>query len=158
MGQLIKEKNMSQIPETSLGNNEFGRLNARRIVAALGGQMKGPKSNECEVQGRRIVIKCARLGSRCSVEVTPKTLARIDAVLGAFLQEGGVFHLYELTADQYRQAISPTRLQKESDKGLKVSQTVFRKKGKRLPDLKVEVPAAAVQAPAATPPPNNPTP
>lgn len=87
---------------------EYGLQAARKIAQKLDGIKIGKeRSNEYEVDGRKIVIKCARLNTK-SVGVPYQLLDRVDAILGSFENENSSYDLYEMTPDIYRKSMKPT--------------------------------------------------
>jgi hypothetical protein len=99
---------MPQDRETGAAGNAFGRETAPRIAQALGASRISKSSNEFELKGRRLAIKCARVDTS-SVGVTYKMLDRIEAVLGAFEEPDGRFGIYEISAAEFRERMRPSR-------------------------------------------------
>jgi hypothetical protein len=99
---------MPQDRETGAEANEYGRETARRIATSLGATEIHPSSNECRLNGERIVIKCARVTTP-SIGVTYKMLDRLDGILAALELEDGSYDLFLLTPDIFRENMSPTR-------------------------------------------------
>lgn len=99
---------MPQDRETGAAANEWGRETARRIAAKIDASAPRGSSNECLLDGDRIVIKCARMGTS-SVGVTYKMLDRLDGILGAFETENGTYDLFLLTPEEFREHMTPTR-------------------------------------------------
>ncbi|MBK8018842.1 MAG: hypothetical protein IPK20_20495 [Betaproteobacteria bacterium] len=99
---------MPQNKQSGVAGNQFGRTTAPLIAREIGARMLGTKSNEAELDGERIVIKCARAGT-LSVGVSYLMLKRIRRVLGAFEQSNGSFCIYSLTVAEYSKAMTPTR-------------------------------------------------
>ena len=88
---------------------EYGLQTARKIAQKLGGIKIGKlRSNEYEVDGRKIVIKCARHNTK-SIGVPYQLLDRVDTILGSFENENGSYDLYEMAPDIYRKNMKPTR-------------------------------------------------
>jgi hypothetical protein len=78
-------------------------------IRAVDGKKIGTvKSNEYEVDGRRIAIKCARIKTK-SVGVPYQMLDRVAGVLGSFEMNNGTYEIYEMTPDIYRKHMRPTR-------------------------------------------------
>lgn len=121
---------MPQDRESGAEANRFGREDGGKIMAALGAKRVKAGSNECILDGRRISLHCARRKTS-SVGVTKLCLKRLDAVLGAFEQEGGSFRVLELSADLYASHSEPTRSSGPSaGRVVLVSKPVFEKHGK----------------------------
>ena len=108
-GRYESEVAMPQDRETGIAAMEYGLETARRIAKVVGATKIGrPRSNEYELNGKKIVFKCARLKTK-SVGVPYHMLARLSAVIGCFKLEGGVYELYEMTPEMYRENMRPTR-------------------------------------------------
>ena len=87
---------MPQDQESGARAVEYGLQTARKIAQKLGGIKIGKsRSNEYEVNGRKIVIKCARLNTK-SVGVPYQLLDRVEAILGSFENENGCYDIYEM--------------------------------------------------------------
>jgi hypothetical protein len=99
---------MSQDKSSGAEGNRYGHECGKKIATALGAQMLRAGSNECLLNGERIVIKCAHKGTS-SVGVTHQMLNRIVAVVGAFEQADGSYHVLRLSAEQYAAHMHPTR-------------------------------------------------
>ncbi|MBE9569355.1 MAG: hypothetical protein IMF11_01900 [Proteobacteria bacterium] len=100
---------MPQDRESGARAVEFGLQTARKIAQKLGGRKIGsPRSNEYEVSGRKIVIKCARFTTN-SVGVPYQMLDRVAAILGSFESENGSYEIYEMKPGVYREYMRPTR-------------------------------------------------
>ena len=88
---------------------EYGLETARRIAKSLGAKKVGNlRSNEYDLDGKRIVIKCARTTTN-SVGVPYHMLERLDAVIGSFEAEARTYELYEMTPKMYKENMRPTR-------------------------------------------------
>ncbi len=70
---------MPQDRDTGAAGNEYGHETALRVAEKVGASGLGKASNECRIDGKRIVIKCARAGT-ASVGVTYKMLDRLDGI------------------------------------------------------------------------------
>ncbi|MGH7339420.1 MAG: hypothetical protein ACREKH_02930 [Candidatus Rokuibacteriota bacterium] len=66
------------------------------------------RSNECVLNGKHVVIKCAQRKTK-SVGVPYHMLDRLDLIVGAFERDDGSFELLALTPTEYRGAMSATR-------------------------------------------------
>ncbi len=100
---------MPQGRESGAQAVEYGLQTARKIAQKLDGRKIGnSRSNEYEVSGKKIVIKCARFNTN-SVGVSYHRLDRVAAILGSFEVENGSYDIYELKPDIYRANMRPTR-------------------------------------------------
>jgi hypothetical protein len=129
---------MPQNHQSGAEGNAFGRSAASKIARALGATMSRKGSNEAMLDGRHIVIKCAR---RCtqSVGVSRQMLPTLDAVIGAFEKDDGAFDVFSLDADIYRQRMTPTRSRGASAGRVGiVTKRVFTDEGKRIRRLSID--------------------
>lgn len=100
---------MPQGQESGARAVEYGLQTASKIAEKLGGLKIGKtRSNEYEINNRKVVIKCAKIKTD-SVGVTYQMLDRIVAILGSFEIENGTYDIYELVPDVYRANMRPTR-------------------------------------------------
>jgi hypothetical protein len=90
--------------------SRWGHETARAIAEKLGASHMRHSSNECVLNGERVVIKCAA-PTTLSVGVTYKMLDRVDRVVAAFQREDGSFQLWTVTPGQFREAMRETRSQ-----------------------------------------------
>lgn len=101
---------MSQTSLSGAEASRWGHRCSRAIAAQLGASEPQGNSNECELNGQRVVIKCAHLNTD-SVGVSYLMLERLDAVIGAFEVESGHYEIWQLAPDIYRQEMTGTRSQ-----------------------------------------------
>ena len=121
---------MVQTQASGATANAWGHSTAHAIAKQLGTSLLRAGSNECELDGERIVLKCAR-PKTTSVGVTLKMLERLDAVIGAFQLEDGSFELWRLTREQYENHMRPTASKGTSaGKVGIVSRSAFRTEGR----------------------------
>lgn len=99
---------MPQDQETGAAANAYGRETARRIAAAVGAKILGRSSNEAELNGMRVVIKCAR-AKTTSVGVTYQMQKHIHAVVGAFEEPDGAYKVFSLPMATFAKAQRPTQ-------------------------------------------------
>lgn len=100
---------MGQDRESGARAAKYGLETARKIARKLDGKKVGKDgSNEYEINGKRIVIKCARVKTT-KVGVLYHMLDRLSSILGAFEGEDGSYDLYEMEPDMYRRYMTPTR-------------------------------------------------
>ena len=78
-------------------SSAMNAANASRF--ALGTRLRSGASNECEVNGERVVIKCARR-TQPKVGVSYNMLTKLDAVLGAFEEPSGSYWVLRLPAQR----------------------------------------------------------
>ena len=90
---------MPQDRESGARASQFGHECGERIAVALGTRLRSRISNECEISGERVVIKCARKDTP-KVGVSYKMLDRLDAVLGAFEEQNGSYRVLRLPAQR----------------------------------------------------------
>ena len=101
---------MSQNSLSGAQASRWGLRCARVLAAQLGASNPQGNSNECELNGQRVVIKCAHLNTD-SVGVSYLMLERLDAVIGAFEVENGEYEIWRLSPDIYRKEMKGTRSQ-----------------------------------------------
>lgn len=114
--------------------NLYGHETARFIARHLGAQPLTSHSNEFELNGQRVTIRCARRRTT-SVGVTYGMLDRVERVIAAFEQETGSYRLYALLPNTYRKRSRDSK--GEGRVGL-VSRQVFYDEGDDLGEVGVE--------------------
>ena len=130
---------MSQNRETGAEANRYGREFGEKIAAALGAQKVRKGSNECLLNGERVVIKCRQRGPVQSVGVTYLMLERLAGVLGAFEEADGCYSIVRLPAERFRAAMTPTRSRGPSAGRVGVvKRRVFEAHGKRITTLRLK--------------------
>src|SRR5438045_1686780 len=95
---------MPQTRKTGAAGNDYGRDCGEMIANLLGAQKirTGRSSNECLLNGNRVIIKCARSKRPQQVGVYAHMFDRLDAVIGAFKNADGSYHIYEMSLDKLR--------------------------------------------------------
>ena len=87
---------------------QYGLDTAKKIAQKIGAVKIGnARSNEYEINGRKILIKCARQNTK-SVGVPYQLLDRVDTILGSFENENGSYDLYQMAPNIYRENMRPT--------------------------------------------------
>lgn len=120
---------MSQTSESGARASEWGHRCARELAARLGASEPRGNSNECELDGERVVLKCAHAKTD-SVGVTYLMLGRVDAVVAAFEAEEGGYDVWRLPSDVYRGEMTATRSRGPSaGKVGQVKRKVFQARG-----------------------------
>ena len=100
---------MPQGQESGAKAVEYGLQTARKIAQKIGGiKIGNARSNEYEIDNRKIVIKCAKLTTN-SIGVEYSMLDNVAAIFGAFETENGTYDIYEMMPDTYRANMRPTR-------------------------------------------------
>jgi hypothetical protein len=92
---------MPQNQETGAQANAWGHENSRIIAARIGAESISKTSNEFELDGKRVTIRCARKATTI-VGVTYTMLDRVEAVIGAFEKSDGSFSLYQISPSVFR--------------------------------------------------------
>ena len=90
----------------------------------------GRSSNECLLNGNRVIIKCARSKRPQQVGVYAHMFDRLDAVIGAFKNADGSYHIYEMSLDKFKERMR-FREYVNGDRGL-VKRAIFEEAGKLL--------------------------
>jgi hypothetical protein len=120
---------MPQNRDSGAEGNRYGREFGKRIATALGAQKVSASSNECDFNGERIVIHCARLKTN-TVGVTRRMVEKLQAVLGAFEREDGSYAVYRLPMQIYRDHMKPSRSHgKKAENVFLVDRKVFEEHG-----------------------------
>ena len=100
-------------------------------------QPSRPGSNECLLNGERLVIKTANPGNT-KVGVSYQMLETLDGVVGAFSDAPGEFDLYRLSPAVYRENMTPTRSKGRSTSRVgMVPKSVFQSKGRPIGSAKL---------------------
>ena len=99
---------MPQDRESGARANTYGRQTAKKVAERIGAKSITKTSNEFELQGRRITIRCARY-SNSNLGASYKMLKRVDAVFAALEQEDGEYKLYEISPSKFKENMRPTR-------------------------------------------------
>jgi hypothetical protein len=99
---------MPQNRESGARANEYGRETAQKIAKGVGAKPISKTSNEFELQGRKITIRCAK-HSTDSLGVTYKMLKRVDAIFAALEQEDGKYEIYELSPSVFEKRMRETK-------------------------------------------------
>lgn len=98
---------LPQDRESGAAANKFGRETARKIAKAIGAKMVETNSNRCTLDGRNLVIKCARLKTSY-IGLSYKMLDQIEGIIAAFENERGAYDLYQLKAAGMMSRLRPT--------------------------------------------------
>lgn len=123
---------MTQDRASGAAAGKWGRETARALARQLGATAPvGNNSNECLLDGKRVVIKCAKPATS-SVGVTFHMLKKLDAVAGAFQRDDGAFAIWLLTAALFKDHMRDTRSRSSAGRVGIVSRDVFETKGKAL--------------------------
>jgi hypothetical protein len=99
---------MPQDRESGARANQYGKETAKRIAEKIGAKSTSKISNEFELQGRKITIRCAR-HSNDSLGVTYKMLERIDVIFAALEQENGKYELYGISPSGFKKNMRETK-------------------------------------------------
>jgi len=114
------------------GRRQVGRETASALAQKLRATQPSGSSNECRLDGERVVIKCAAAAND-SVGVTFKMLDRLDAVVAAFQREDGAFDVWSLTPAAFKAHMRDTRsLGASAGKVGLVRRDVFESRGKSI--------------------------
>jgi hypothetical protein len=77
------------------------------LAKALGASIPAGGSNECILDGKPVVIKCAA-ASTDSVGVTFQMLKRVALIIGAFQTAENTFDVWSITPEQYESQMRDT--------------------------------------------------
>jgi hypothetical protein len=129
---------MTQDLTTGRAGDAFGRKYGRLIGNALGATKWIPGSNCCELNGERVVIKCARRDTP-SVGITYRMMERVAAVVAAFETAGDRFLIYRLPISVVKTRAKPTSSQGSSaGKVGIISRRLFESEGVEIPSISVK--------------------
>jgi hypothetical protein len=120
---------MPQDRDSGARASAWGHEAAQKIARKIGATGMGNASNECHLNGERVVIKCARRNTT-SVGVTYQMLARIDRVIGAFELDDGSFELWAISPKQFESSMRESVT--SGGKTALVSRSFFEQHGKRM--------------------------
>jgi hypothetical protein len=121
-----------QSQETGAAANAYGRETAQSLARAIGAASTSSTSNEFELNGASVTIRCAHTKTT-SVGVTLLMLDRVSKVLGAFEDEHGRYSVYALSSETFKNHMRPTRSRgSAAGKVGLVSRTVFEQFGSAL--------------------------
>lgn len=128
---------MTQDRASGAAASKWGKQTARALAQKLGATKPTGNSNECRLDGQRVVIKCAAPATD-SVGVTFKMLDRLDAVVGAFQRDDGAFELRSLTPRLFKKYMRDTRSRgRSAGKVGLVRRSTFQTKGKALGQVRL---------------------
>lgn len=128
---------MPQNRETGARANEYGRETAKKIAGKIGAKSISKISNEFELQGRIITIRCAKHSTN-DLGVTYKMLERIDAIFAALEQEIGNYELYEISPTMFKKNMRETKSQgAAAGKVGLVKKSLFVNEGKFICSVKI---------------------
>jgi len=105
---------MPQDRESGDRARKWGYENARNVAAHLGATFINPgRSNEATWNNRRILIKSAHYGDS-QIGATSATLNRVDAIVAALQDRDGLYTIYEVSSNWFKQEMSQSRSPKAS--------------------------------------------
>ena len=129
---------MPQNSRSGAEANAFGRKTARKIAPAIGATLIGRGSNEAILNGRHVVIKCARVRTP-GVGVSYRMLPILHAIVAAFQRDDGAFDVVSLDAEVFRERMTETRSTGPSARRVGiVTKNVFAEEGKHIATVKIE--------------------
>lgn len=99
---------MTQNRQSGATASAWGRETAQKVAHAIGATAPSGLSNECSLNGERIVIKCAAVATD-QVGVTYNMVLRLMYIFGAFQRADGRFDIYKLDARLFDAYERPTR-------------------------------------------------
>jgi hypothetical protein len=130
---------MSQTTISGAQASRWGLRCGRALAALLGASNPQGNSNECKLNGQKVVIKCAHINTD-SVGVSYRMLERLDAVIGAFEVADSEFEIWQLSPEVYRTKMTGTKSQGPSaGKVGIVKRSVFQEYGTSLGRLVAKV-------------------
>lgn len=128
---------MTQNQKTGATANKYGRETAVKIMQALRTSPIDKNTNECLLDGKRVVIKCSRKHTKC-VGVSHRMLKILNEIIGAFETEDNVYDLYLLSPKTFNENMRETRSKGPAAGRVGiVVQKVFEEQGKFLQSVKI---------------------
>ena len=125
-----KEVIMPQTRETGEAARKYGHDMAGKVARYLGTRLLSEKSNEVELSGERLVIKCARKKT-VQIGVTLTMLKRIDGIIAALEDKNEKYTLYKVSPQWYRGNMASSRSNSPSaSRVMMVSCKAVRKTGR----------------------------
>lgn len=104
LGLSKRMKNMdtqaSQDQASGARASKWGHVTSRKIATVLGAKELSKTSNEFELDGKRVTIRCARPRTS-SVGLTNAMRNRIDVIIAAFQQNEGHFNLLRVSPEDW---------------------------------------------------------
>jgi len=95
----VRRSDMSQDRQSGAEASRYGHDCGERIATALGTRLLSAASNECLLNGERVVIKCARTATT-KVGISYQMIQTLAAVLGAFEDVDGTYRVLRLPAQR----------------------------------------------------------
>jgi hypothetical protein len=130
---------MSQDRESGAKAVEYGLATAKKIAREFEAKKIGnPRSNEYEIDNKKIVIKCARATTN-SVGVPYQMLDRIEAIYGAFEINRNEYEIIEISSKEFSENMRATRSKGASAGRVGiVRKSYFQSKGKFVKKIKMQ--------------------
>jgi hypothetical protein len=123
---------MPQDRHTGAVGNDYGR-DCGEMIANLLAATKvrtGRSSNECLLNGKRVIIKCARSKKPQQIAVYAHMFERLDSVIAAFENPDRSYHVYEMPLSRFKDLMR-FREYANGDRGL-IKRAVFEEAAKLL--------------------------
>lgn len=128
---------MAQDRNSGAEANDWGHRTALLLAEKLGASGMRRNSNECQLAGERVVIKCANPATT-SVGVTYRMLDRLDRIAAAFKLDDGSFELFSLLPAEFVAAMRQTRSRgSAAGKVGLVDRSTFQRSGKPMGRLRI---------------------
>lgn len=120
---------MPQDKHTGVAGNAYGRDCGEMIANLLGAKKvkTGRSSNECMLNGKRVIIKCARSKQPQQIGVYAHMFDRLDSVIAAFENPDGTYHVYEIPLEKFKRLMR-FREYENGDRGL-MKRAIFEDEG-----------------------------
>ena len=128
---------MSQDRESGARAAKWGLETAARIASMIGAVKVRKGSNECLLDGRRVVIKCAHKGNGY-VGILSTMLDRVDDVIAVFERDDGSFDLWKLSRDDYLRFMRLSKSRSHvPNRGQQVRRADFERYGRHLSTIQI---------------------
>jgi len=123
---------VGQDKETGARASEYGHTMAAKVARFLDTHLLSKASNEADLSGKRVVIKCARQKTP-EIGVSLAMLERVHAIIAAIEDENGGYALYKVDPQWYKAEMSSSRSHSPSaHKVMMVSCNAIREKSEVL--------------------------
>jgi len=127
---------MGQDEITGRGGHYFGHEMAINVTKFLDTELLSTKSNEITLDGKRFVIKSAKLKTS-SIGITVTMLGRLHGIIAAFENDGEGYRLYKLEFNRNLplQTVFSQSSSHKKNKVIKISRKFIQKYGETIGNI-----------------------
>ncbi len=128
----------SQDRASGAAANRWGHATSRKIANILGARETSTTSNDFELDGLPVTIRCARIGNN-QVGLYDTVRDRVAFIIAAFQQREGHFELYRLTPELWAKNCNDVAASNPNHGRLTMSnRSRFRQFGESLGEIQIE--------------------